>query len=228
MLADQLKLKKGGLFNYLLWDPKFIEAASMSRGKGFQMKTSMKKLTVFVMMAAIALFASAATASAGGQTIKGEYAIFGSGACLFAPGFTDDTHFIPSSTVGVTVGPNTWEGVYTFYKDGTGEIIALNRFVDTTPSAGRAQISWKFTYTVDGDKITFTYIPNTYVATWDYGPLAGVTLTDFVITTPYSGRISPDGKNLFVSFGVPMKLIAPFPGLEIVCNGVLQGFRTNK
>ena len=197
------------------------------------MRTSMMKLVVFVVVFSIAIFMTVATALAGSQTIKGrnavlqgEYAFVGSGACLFAPGFTDDNPFIPTGPS--TIGPNTWEGVYTFKRNGTGETQAVNRFVDTAPSAGLAHIYWRFTYTVDKGKITFTYVPDSYVATWDYGPLAGGELTGVAFTEPYSGRISPDGETLFVSFGVPMKLIPPFPGLELVCNGVHQGFKTHE
>ena len=191
------------------------------------MRTGMKKLAVLVAVFAIALFAAVATSAAHDQTIKGEYAFIGSGACLFAPGFTDDTHFIPTGPS--TMGPNTWEGVYTFNRDGTGEMQAVNRFVDNVPSAGLAQIYWKFNYDVTKEgKITFTYVPDTYTTIWDFGPLAGQTLNGVAITEPWSGRISPNGETLFVSFGVPMKLIPPFPGLELVCNGVHQGFRTNE
>jgi hypothetical protein len=198
------------------------------------MKRNINKLTVFVVVAAMAVFMAVAMASAFDRddhrrAIVGEYAFIGSGACLMAPGFTDDTHFIPTGDPkDSSIGPNTWEGVYTFNHDGTGEMDALNRFVDTMPSAGLAHIYWKFKYTVNKGKITFTYIPDTYVATYQYGPLAGFTLSGVTITEPWSGRISPDGENLFVSFGVPMKLIPPFPGLEIVCNGVHQGFRTDE
>jgi hypothetical protein len=192
------------------------------------MKGNIKKLAGFVIVTALVMFMAVATASADGllwsRAIQGKYAFSGSGACLLAPGFTDDTHFTPTGPS--SIGPNTWEGVYTFNYDGTGSIDALNRFVDTTPSAGSAHIYWEFTYKVHGGKITFTYKPGTYVATYQYGPMAGFTLSGVTFTEPWSGRISPDGENLFVSFGVPMKLIPPFPGLEIVCNGVHQGFRT--
>ncbi len=75
------------------------------------MRAGMKKFTLIMIVISIALFAKVSTSPAGNQTIKGEFAFIGSGACLFAPGFTDDTHFIPTGPS--TMGPNTWEGIYT-------------------------------------------------------------------------------------------------------------------
>ena len=100
------------------------------------MRANIKKLGVFVAIFSIALF-TAATASAfdhNWKAIHGEYAFIGSGACLFAPGFTDDTHFTPTGPS--TMGPNTWEGVYTFNRDGTGEMQAVNRLWITSPVQG--------------------------------------------------------------------------------------------
>ena len=193
------------------------------------MKGNIKKLSVFVIIAAIAMFSTAAMAwddeHNWNKGIQGKYAFIGSGACLMAAGgFTDDTHFTPQDPTHSSIGPNTWEGLYTFNYNGTGSIDAINRYMDTTISAGSGHIYWEFTYSVQGGKITFTYKPGTYVATYLYGPQAGFTLSNVTFGS-WDGRISPDGESLFVSFGVPMKLIPPFPGLEIVCNGVHQGFR---
>ena len=194
------------------------------------MKRNIRKLIVFVMVAAIAMFIAVAMASAddhsGKKTIKGEYTFSGSGACTLAPGGFYD-NFTPKNVALASMGPNTWEGAYTFHYNGTGSIDAINRYMDTTNSAGSAHIYWEFTYSVQRGKITFTYKPDTYVATYLYGPQAGVTLSGVTFTESWNGRISPDGENLFVSFGVPMKLIPPFP-VEIVCNGVHQGFRTGE
>jgi len=151
--------------------------------------------------------------------IRGEYAFTGSGACL----------------IGGSVGPNTWEGVYTFNYNGTGKMEALNRFVETAnpfaggeAAAGSANISWAFTYEMDGPDIIFTYTKGSYLAVYLEGPnaTAGVILKDVDFTDTWVGRISPDGRNLFVSFGVPMKLIInDLGGLAAVCNGVHQGFK---
>ena len=184
------------------------------------MKGNAKKVAVFVSVVAIAMFIAVPMASAHDSwwkmLIRGEYAFTGSGACL----------------IGGSVGPNTWEGVYTFNYNGTGKMEALNRFVETAnpavggPAAGSANISWEFTYEMDGPDIIFTYKDGSYRAVYLEGPTKGLTLTDVDITGTWVGRISSDGRNLFVSFGVPMKLIInDFGGLEAVCNGVHQGFK---
>jgi len=217
------------------------------------MKGNIKKLAVFVMIATIALFIMVTMVSAddnrGKNHFQGEYAFNAEGACLFAAGgFLDD--FQPKlGPAGVwQLGPNLWEGTYTFNKDGTGVMSALHRFVNLqgpnfpppppTPSIGLASISWGFTYTVDKGVITFTYMPGTFVATYILGPPAGSVIYA-KITEPWTGRISPDGKNILVSFGVPSIMIptmdqantTPFPPnqyVELGCNIVWQGFRIDE
>jgi len=197
--------------------PSFIAAAPMSRWKEIEMKGNSKKLAVLMIVAAFTLFMAVPITWADGllwnKAIQGKYAFSGAGACL----------------IGGNVGPNTWEGVYIFNYDGTGSMDALNRYVDTTPpsgTAGSAQVHWDFTYTVNGYKITFTYVPNSYVATYLNGPFKGLTLSHVDFSGTWDGGISPDGENLFVSFGVPLTLtIHDLGGLQAVCNGVHQGFR---
>jgi hypothetical protein len=211
-----------------------IAADSMSRKKEIQMNGNSKKMTVFLSVTAIAIFGVMAMASAGDRDdnhggIIGEYAIVGSGACLFGVGGLDPIHFTPASATGSSVGPNTWEGVYRFYRDGHGEFDSLNRFADTTPSAGLARVSWNFKYKKEEQGRIIFYDIGSYLGNYLYGPLACTpfsTLTGVSFSpNSYEGLISPDGNTLLVSFGVPMKLIPPFPGLEIACNGVQQGFK---
>jgi hypothetical protein len=208
--------------------------------KEVQMKTSMMKLGVFVIIAAIAMFTVVGMASAADQqwkkAINGEYAIAGTGACLFAfTGFNDN--FIPNGPSNAP-GPNFWDGVVTFKKDGHGSIDARHRYMDiptdnpTPPAAGSARMYWEFTYTVDRGKITFTEIPATYLLEYLEGPLKDAVFTGFAFSQPYDGYISADGKNLIVSYGVPMKIIPPpgqfpAPDIELICSGTWQGFRTD-
>jgi hypothetical protein len=201
------------------------------------MKGNFRKLTVFVMIAAIAMLTVVAMASADDhqwrKTIHGEYAFTGTGACLFAfLGFNTD--FTPKGGELASKGPgsNFWDGVMTFKRDGTGSLSSRHRFMDPAPApaAGLAHLYWEFTYTVDRGKITFMEIPITYSAVYEAPPGPGLSNVKF--TEPYDGYISADGKNLIVSFGVPMKLIPhdppPFaPALEIICSGTFQGFRTD-
>ena len=138
------------------------------------MKGNIKKLAVFVSIAAIALFIMAVMASADDHvwhTIQGNYAFTGSNTCLVAP-FGFDSSFranpppnSPPGTNGVWVTDfQSWEGSYRFYYDGTGEINIIDHDFGATPgAAGSVSIYWKFNYTVtDNGKITFTLVPHTY------------------------------------------------------------------
>ena len=206
------------------------------------MKGIFKTQAAFVIIAAIAIFTLVGMASASGQqwrkAIHGEYAFTGTGACLFAiTGFNDN--FTPSGPSSGP-GPNFWDGVVTFKKDGTGSTDALQRYMDINNpqfpqgAAGLVHIKWKFTYTVDRGKITFTEIPATYYVEYVEGPQKGQSLSNFAFSDTYDGYISADGKNLIVSFGVPT-IITPVPPqppelpphLEVICSGTFQGFRTD-
>jgi hypothetical protein len=206
------------------------------------MKGIVKTLAAFAIIAAIAIFTLVGMASASDQqwrkAIHGEYAFTGTGACLFAfTGFNDD--FTPSGPSNGP-GPNFWDGVITFAKDGTGSIDALQRYMDINNpqfpqgAAGLVHVYWEFTYTVDRGKITFTEIPATYYVEYQEGPQKGQVLSNFAFSQPYDGYISADGKNLIVSFGVPT-IITPVPpqppelppNLEVICSGTWQGFRTD-
>jgi hypothetical protein len=205
------------------------------------MKDNIKKLAVFVMIIALAIFMAVATASADGQkyrkTLHGEYAFTGSGAGTLAlTGFNEN--FTPKDPGSAWMGPNFWEGVYTFNRNGTGKMDAQQCYHDgpNAPvpySSGCADLSWEFEYELDGGAITFTFIPGTYYLKYTEGPNVGLkiilpSLTE--VNQPWTGRISPDGRNLFVFYGGPFKIeIKDFgfaPNLEIICNAVHQGFRT--
>ncbi len=129
------------------------------------------------------------------------------------------------------MGPNFWAGVYTFNSNNKGKMEAHQVYHDGPPTygAGAANLSWEFTYEMDGPEITFTFIPGTYYGEYLEGPNKGAILPDTAyFDKPWTGRISPDGMNLFVFYGVPMKLIIADWNLEIVCNGVHQGFKTHQ
>jgi hypothetical protein len=205
------------------------------------MKGNFKRLAVFVMIGAIAMFIAVPMASAHDSwqermLIHGEYAFSGAGACNLAPGGFDPK-FVPYHPDLAGMGPNFWEGVYTFYYNGKGKMESRQLYQNgpNTYDAGRSLLSWEFEYEMDGNEITFTLIPGTYYLEYLEGKNAGfkvVPPNPVVFDHPWIGRISPDGKNLFVFYGVPMKIIIP-PGIlgpfiiEIICNGVHQGFKTH-
>lgn len=201
------------------------------------MKDNIKKLAVFVMIIALAIFMAMATASADGlkyrKTLHGEYAFIGSGACnLAANGFDN---LIPNEGPA-WMGPNFWEGVYTFNRNGKGKMESQQCYNEGPDSAvpyssGCALLSWEFEYEMDGGAITFTFIPRTYSLVYTVGPntafppITTPSLTEF--DQPWTGRISPDGKNLFVFYGGPFIIkILDFGPFEAICNTVHQGFRT--
>ena len=210
------------------------------------MKGNGKKLVVFVIIAALAVFMAVAPAWADGQkyrkTLQGEYAFTGSGVCTLSP--TGFVGFIPNTPDSAWMGPNFWEGVYTFNRNGKGKMetqqcynegpAATVPIIPTVPySSGCADLSWEFEYEIDGGAITFTFIDTTYSLVYTVGPNVGVlppintpSLTEF--SQPWTGRISPDGKNLFVFYGGPFLIkIKEFgPSFEAICNTVHQGFRT--
>jgi len=103
------------------------------------------------------------------------------------------------------------EGIRTFNGDGTGTVKGTavgitvrptpgpNGFPHFPPSAGTADFSFSFTYTVDGDGgWTSTMVPGSYTQTFLTGPRAGQTSTVDAIP-PISGMISQDGKTLIAA-----------------------------
>jgi hypothetical protein len=218
-----------------------------------KMKTSMMKLGAFVMIAAIAMFMAEVMASAGGihkdnNSIHGEYYFIGAGPCLLAPGgFNDVLQPIFGEDGPWNMSNATWEGVYTFKPNGTGEIKAIFRVVERPsniwfsaqglvsgsdiPDAGAANVRFKFNYTVsETGRIKFTYKKGSYVADFVYGPQAGSPLY-LDVSGSWYGVLSPDGKNIIVTWGVPVQLIVTadqgntIPQFPVVCNAAQQGFR---
>jgi hypothetical protein len=195
------------------------------------MKRSMKKLAVFVMMAAIAIFIAAATASAGDRddhpkAIEGKYVATGSGTCFAAP-FGLDAQLLPIGGVYLIM-PFTMEGVFTFYPGRTGHIerphcpvvILTPTPWSSYPSAGDSKDSSDFTYEVERDgSITLTQVPGSHSGEFTSGPL--------VALGPYHnngrnwrGTVSPDGKTIILNSGLPDIITSPPPNPEgIICNG---------
>jgi len=217
-----------------------------------------KNLAVFAMIAAITMFAAGAMAWEQGnkymRSIKGNYYIVGSGACLLAPGGFDEETLQPITGVS---GPwalsnATWEGVYSFKHDGTGTFKAIYRVVDKPsqnwppappgqpqptdgdiPDVGAADITWNFHYTLSQTgRITFMFDKGTYEGNWTYGLQKNTSLY-LDVSGPYYGVLSPDHQNILVTWGVPLQLLVTLdkdneiPLFPVICNVVQQGFRCN-
>ncbi len=208
------------------------------------MKANTKRLTVFGIIVAAAMFTVVGMASANGKTIHGQYAVTGSGNCFIAiNGFNDKLQPNDGANGMWVWGPLTYDdGSFIFNKDGTGSFKATFHafdawspfFVGTPPDAGAANETWDFTYTMtDSNNFIITYTKGTYELDFTSGPNVGTPLgVSYIILPPLKGVISPDGKILYASFGAPDILVItsdkannnPTP-TQAACSVVLQGFR---
>lgn len=186
------------------------------------MKTSMKRLAVFVMVAAIAIFIAAVTVSAGDthhNTIHGEYAWAGCAmGCISTPDnfYPNGTPINPatlSSSMGVT------QGIWTFKHDGTGTVTGtlLNIILPTAPNAGAALVEFSFPYTytiTDDDAITITAKPNSWVGTFVTGPLSGIPAHLHLANWGYTGYVSPDRKTITIARVDPTVVTQTIPEIK--------------
>ena len=223
--------------------PKFIEAASKSRKKEIQMKGNGKKLAVFVIVAAMAMFMVVAMASADPQddhALKGQYAFSGPGQCVVSPtGF--GANYIPNDPALVFASPQIWEGVYTFNRDGSGSLKASHRSFDIPGFAlATSNISWDFEYNMtDKDRFQISTPPGSYdKVEWTAGPMCdqnGCATFYFEIVGPCDGVVARDGDTIIITCGQPTKLILCAPGgppppcyhtlFEAYCSFSHQGIR---
>ena len=180
------------------------------------MKDNIKKLAVFVMIIALAIFMAVAPAWARGlhpihNAIKGKYAATGSGQCTTAvDGF--DAGLTPIGDYW-SVGTATFIAIYTFNLDGTGSMEGINRIMSLPGGFTRIDdvdvpndkpmgvvidpYSYEFKYTVtDEGLITFTVAPGTF-------QLGGGACADGI---PKHGVISRDGKTIVIECGPPTLL----------------------
>ena len=215
------------------------------------MKTSMMKLGVFVMMAAMAMFTLVAMASADDhewkRVIDGNYAVTGTNSCVIAPNGFDpkyDPLLIPSGEWQTVQGYIL--GIFTFHHDGSGQFrskiavsLQLNPGTPAPPLLIENHFDYNFTYKVTGDGvISFHVLPCAG------GP--GSWSND----GPHDGVISPDGQSLIVYCGSPPVLLTQCtnptetdPGscgdgvganeciesdTKLACGIQMQGFRIKK
>jgi hypothetical protein len=176
------------------------------------MKGIIKKISVFVMIIAIAMFTVVATASAGGHHvrngIKGTYAGTGNTQCTMSMGgFNSDFTIIGDNW---SVSTNTMLANYTFnldctgYLEGTVRMMSLPGGTNSKPSGSYTEsASYHFTYTVtDQGLITFTVVPGTFIVGYNKD------INKFLCfdSLPKHGIISEDRKNIVIECGPPYLL----------------------
>ena len=197
------------------------------------MKGNIKKLAVFVIITAIAMFMSVAMASADDHhdhhwknTIRGEYAVTQMLSAIFSIGGFNLPDLTPKCFTPPAGSPVCLssvmlvqrEGVFTFEKDGTGSATLNGSSITVSPPSGSTfTASFKFDYTMNDDgTITITVVPGTFFTNYTSGPNKGATVqAEGVILT---GPISPDGKNINLVGANMTTLIAP--GLPPVENNL--------
>jgi hypothetical protein len=212
------------------------------------MKGSMKKLAVFVMIAAITMFSAAAIAWDRTYLIQGDYAVTGFNNCLFAfNGFSESagTFYIPSGDPLWQNGFGSLEAIMTFDGHGNGSYkgwihsnwVGVPTFFGPPEQASLAQVNIKFKYKVrEGGQITFKTEDCDYVLC---GPVVNGTCqgsNTYFRIPPYYGVISPDGMNINITLGPPIlhtglsgcmenpptPVTQPF---QVSCNNMFTGFK---
>ena len=165
------------------------------------MKGNMKKLAVFVIIATVATFISAAMAKDGKgkhgeendcKAIHGEYAATSVVSC---------NAYKPDGTfTGTSI--STQLANYTFNGDGTGTVQGKFVMIGITPAPGESSYDfwWDFTYEVaDDGKITMDVVPGT--GEFKIGNFVVYSYTGAV--SPESGRFSIDHKTITIGSEMP-------------------------
>ena len=167
------------------------------------MKGNIKKLAVFVIVAAIAMFVAVGTALAFPvpfhHSIRGEYGSTTECTCMIAPfGFNAD--LTPINNAGLVAIHNR-KAIFTFEKDGTGSVTGNGSQISLSyvgpngpvpPNPSSYTFSFDFTYTVTGDgKVTITQEGAASVITTS-GPNKGLTYQSE--SPSLEGIITPDNK----------------------------------
>ncbi len=193
------------------------------------MKENIKKLAVFVMITAIAIFTMAGMASAenNNSKVSGEYAVTGNMSCLISSGFTPN--LTPTDPTSVASNSSTFQGITTFKHNGTGKFDTAGVLITPAPvpspqfpRANAFDFSFTFTYHVENDDtITIDADKGSFQVTFTTGPRAGTWFTADQFSL--SGMISADHKTL--TLGPPTTLIqactfsVPMPTMYMICNG---------
>ncbi len=174
---------------------------------------NIKKLAVFVMVVAIAVFIVVGMASAKSThfgPIIGHYVITGSGNNLVST-----TGFNNYDPIACPEGGNPpfgclvfqdiqiFSGEITFNRDGTGSITAINRGVDTPPTPPESSLKkmeFDFIYTKTSLR-TFQLTPSTPIkATFLAGGQTG-QIINFKVDGRFEGVLSQDQQNVIITCG---------------------------
>ncbi len=195
------------------------------------MKENIKRLAVLVIITIIATFIMADTVMAdppGHHAIQGQYAATGGGTCFAAPlGFDN----LAPKNGAYNLMTFSMEGIFTFYRDGTGHAKRINPTVihpspviAGSPFAGIYEDEWNFTYEFERDgSITLTTDiredggPD-YDGQFTSGPWKDI-VGGRQAGRNWRGTVSPDAKTVILNGGLN-DLITNYPPntTEIICN----------
>jgi hypothetical protein len=187
------------------------------------MKGNMKKLAVFVIIAAITMFMAVGMAPAKSpipHALRGTYAATQMISSIFSIAGFDPNLLTPIQCttppfpicMPVSVSLGQRQGVFKFENDGTGSATLDASAINVSPPSGVTQtITFDFAYAVTEDgMITITGVPGTWFITYNSGPNKGATIESEGLV--FTGPISPDGKIINLVSGSHFStLILPFP-----------------
>ncbi len=203
------------------------------------MKAIIKKMSVFVMITAILMFATVAMAWDDHHwytPIYGKYAFTGSGNCVGSTaGFDQDLKPNEGATVIAII--QIWDGDYTFDGHNSGSFTGTFRAVDLNGySISIANASWEFKYKMTDYNRFQTYLPqkpgfyDTVVAVTPEGPT-----NYFNIEGPCDGAVERDGASIKITCAPPQKHIFCIPNsstglcdntpFELLCSESHVGLR---
>lgn len=183
------------------------------------MKINSKKLVVFVIIAALALFMAVTMTSAGDgddhrKGIIGEYGFTGGGNCISNP----IGNFDPIDPTKVSGSSYNVHGFLIFKKDGTGTIDFWSVGTPIAPAwtVTYSHATYPFIYTVTDDgEFTFAAAPNTFTSTYynPFLPPTDATKLYSVIIDQYhlTGWVSADHKTIVVATPGPEIRIVSLP-----------------
>ncbi len=185
-------------------------------------------LTIIMVMPAFIMTAIVMADPPGLRSLRGQYAATGIWTCLVAPlGFNNGLipNPAPDGSVPSMVMTGSMEGVFTFYRDGTGHaerpnspgIILSSTLGLPVPSAVGSMDSWEFEYEVKRDgSITLMQVPGSHSGEFNAGPLNGFKFKND--NRNWYGMISPDGKTITLNGGLPDIITSPGSDEGLICN----------